>query len=186
MGKTEQDTEAIGAEPRQWAAGTVGRGVGAFCLAMAGAAVYLVLTQEFTWSSGVLIAGAAFWTSAAATGLNWRVTADRSGVWVTGAWAVKAVPWEEIQKVVIDHDSFAVHRAKGTTVTLRPTGVMRLERRSVAGHAAGRAADAVRAMLADPELRPARDSVPGEQGMPLGPVLVVGLLAWGACVYWLF
>jgi hypothetical protein len=114
------------------------------------------------------------------------VTADRSGLWVAGAWQVKLVRWAEVKRIEFDNDSLTVRGPTGTGATLRPTGWARLEHRSAAGHTAAQAAEAIRVMLAEPERRPVRDSAAAEQGMPMGPVLVVGLLLWAACVYWLF
>ncbi|MFB9524108.1 hypothetical protein [Streptomyces cremeus] len=182
----EHPTEAVATGPRQWGAGTVGRGLGAFFLAMAAGAVFNLVTGEMTWSWWMAVVSLPFWLTASATAFNWRVTADRSGVWAAGAWRVKQVRWQEIEKVDTANDSFVLRGSEGEAVALRPTGWTRLDHRTAAGHTAGHAAEAVRAMLADPELRPARESTTAEQGMPLGPVLVVGLLLWGACVYWLF
>ncbi|CAM5634247.1 hypothetical protein GCM10010329_22950 [Streptomyces spiroverticillatus] len=177
---------ASGSGVRQWAAGTVGRGLGVFFLVMSAGAVFNLLTGEMSLSWWMAVVSLPFWLTAAATALNWRVTADRSGVWVAGAWRVKLVRWEEIEKVDTANDSFVLRGGEGEGVALRPTGWTRLDHRTAAGHTAGHAAEAVRAMLADPGLRPTRESTTAEQGMPLGPVLVAGVLALGACVYWLF
>ncbi|MCX5199894.1 hypothetical protein OG897_00205 [Streptomyces sp. NBC_00237] len=174
------------ADPRQWSTTAIGRAVGAFSLFLAATVIVVIPAGEMTWSVWVAVISLPFWVSAAATGLNWRVTADRSGVWVAGPWRVKLVRWADIKKIESDSDSFVVRGAKGSAAALRPTGWTKLEQRNAAGHTAGQAAEAIRAMLADPELRPVRDSAPAEQGMPLGPVLVVVLLVWTACVYWLF
>ncbi|MFD3512512.1 hypothetical protein [Streptomyces sp. NPDC058657] len=162
-----------------WSAGPVSRTMGfLFLLAEAGV-VLSFLDGERGWRvwCGLLLLPFSIGYIAAA--LNWRVTADRAGVWVADGWRVKRLLWAEIGKVEYDDDSISFRGADGARTGVRPTGWARLDRRTARGHVAGAAAERIREMLARPELRPTADSTPREQGMPLGPVIAL-LLTLGA------
>ncbi|MEV6109765.1 hypothetical protein AB0M28_34420 [Streptomyces sp. NPDC051940] len=134
-----------------------------------------------------LVGGSASWddvTSAvvgcgmlavAARQLNWRVTADASGVSICGGWRVRRVPWDALAAVrppSAEHGvTFLVRTADGTErVTLTQLyGPRVLVDRLRTRPAALRAVDALEAMRTDPALRPGEET---PAGVPAGPVLV--------------
>src|SRR5690606_15835043 len=97
--------------------------------------------------------------------------ADRDGLWVTGAWRVRRIPWHVITSVVHSEDTIRVGRAKDDSVDVSPTGFAWLERRLRREPAAERVTDELRALLLHPELRPTQEATAGQQGMPVGPPL---------------
>lgn len=156
-----------------WSAGPVSRVIGVFLLLTEIGVVWSFLDGERgvrVWLALVLLP---FSLGFVATALNWRITADRSGLWIAGGWRVKQLLWADIEKVEYDNDGIRFRGPKGVRAGVHPTGWAALDRRTAKGHVAAEAAEAIRAMLADPGLRPTEDSTTAEQGMPLGPVLAL-------------
>ncbi|WP_433546798.1 hypothetical protein ACQPZG_18195 [Streptomyces sp. CA-294286] len=168
-----------------WSAGPVSRTAGALVLLFEAATIWNLFDNEHTLRTWLLLVTLPFALTWAATALNWRVTADRSGVWVAGGWRVELVPWAKIEKVECGEDGLVLQGPDGTRTAVRPTGWASLDRRTAKGHVAGRAAEGIRAMLADPASRPAVDSTPADQGMPLGPVIVLVAALVAAGLMWL-
>ncbi|MGW1025400.1 hypothetical protein ACWD4J_17115 [Streptomyces sp. NPDC002577] len=116
-----------------------------------------------------------------ATLFSWRVTADGSGLWVVRMRRIKHVPWGELTRVWLRNRGFNIHysgdRDRGMEVygVVAPTWLNRRFRRRPE---ALRAVDAIRAMQADPALRPTEESTPESRGRPVGiPLLVVHAVA---------
>ncbi|MFC7989998.1 hypothetical protein ACFUV2_11915 [Streptomyces pilosus] len=170
------------ADPRVWRAHGFSRAVGLFLLLVEGGGIWAMLDEEPSWTWLFLIAGVPWLVTAVATALTWRITADRDGLWVTGAWRVRRVPWDVITSVRHSEDGIHVGRAKDDSVDLSPTGFAWLERRLGREPAAERVADELRALLLHPELRPEREATAGQQGMPVGPPLAALSVLWGAAV----
>ncbi|MFJ6696895.1 hypothetical protein ACIQM4_12605 [Streptomyces sp. NPDC091272] len=158
---------------RSWSAGPVARLAALLLFLVESGALWAFLEGDRGWRVWFTLVLLPFTLSYIATGLNWRVTADRSGLWIAGAWRVRQLRWTELEKVGCDEDSLTFRGPRGVRVLVRPTGWAPLDRRTARGHVAGHAAREIRAMLAAPELRPTDDSTPGDQGMPLGPVFVL-------------
>ncbi|BFO15039.1 hypothetical protein SHKM778_14270 [Streptomyces sp. KM77-8] len=151
-------------------------------LLVQGGGIWAALENGPSWSWLVMAAGAVWLVTSVATALSWRITADRDGLWVTGAWRVRRIPWTVITSVRHTDDAIRVGRAKDSSVDISPVGWAWLERRL--GHEPGaeRAADEIRALSLRPELRPEEEAPAGRQGMPLAPPLVALLVLWGAAV----
>ncbi|MFF0449061.1 hypothetical protein ACFYT4_22090 [Streptomyces sp. NPDC004609] len=174
------------AAPVSWSADRGSRAVGLLLLLAQGGATWVMLVDGPSWHRAALVIGLPWLIGSVSTALNWRVTADRRGLWVTGAWRVRHVPWERISVLRHDHDSIVVGATGQDDVKLSPTGWSWFQHRLGGSPAAIRAADEARALWHRPELRPERDSAPGEQGMPLGPLIVALGVLWGAAVLLLF
>lgn len=168
--------------PRVWKAHGFSRAVGLFLLLVEGGGIWAMLDDGPSWTWLFLIAGVPWLVTAVATALTWRITADRDGLWVTGAWRVRRIPWHVITSVVHSEDTLRVGRAEDDSVDVSPTGFAWLERRLRREPAAERAADELRALLLHPELRPAQEAAAGQQGMPVGPPLAALSVLWGAAV----
>ncbi|MFF0745625.1 hypothetical protein ACFYVL_35035 [Streptomyces sp. NPDC004111] len=156
-----------------WSAGPVGRTIGVLLLLAEIGVVWSFLDGDRGWRVWFALLVLPFSLGYVAAALNWRVTADRAGLWIAGGWRVRHLRWAEVEKVEYDEEGIRFRGPDGIRAGIRPTGWARLDRRTAKGHQAARAAAAIRAMLADPALRPARDSTPAEQGMPLGPVIAL-------------
>ncbi|WNZ10171.1 hypothetical protein [Streptomyces sp. 11x1] len=167
--------------PVRWGPGPVSRTAG---LALtAGVATGLSLaaqdlaTDGFDW--GLLpFLGLSILINLAAILLNWRVIADSTGLWLTGAWTVRHVPWEQLRAAkYTDEGGVEIHRSDGDAWRLTGMGERRLERRLRLRPSYARMTEEVTALHAHPQLRPTEPSTPREHGLPLGPflLLLVGL-----------
>ncbi len=89
-------------QPLRWGPGPLARAGGAawaLCIVAAFAfLVHLLVTEGFGWKV-LLLPGPLTMAGPAASRLNWRVTADRSGLWLTGPWRVRHIPWEKLRAV---------------------------------------------------------------------------------------
>ncbi|MFD3976129.1 hypothetical protein [Streptomyces cyaneofuscatus] len=168
---------------RVWKAHGLSRGVGLSLLAVQGGGIWAMLDDGPSWSWLWLPVALSWLISTVATTLTWRITADRDGLWVTGAWRVRRVEWDAITSVRHHEDGIRIGTGKGhPDVDLAPTGWAWLERRLGREPYAVRAADEVRALHLAPELRPAEEAPAARQGMPAGPPLVALSVLWGAAV----
>ncbi|TDC22433.1 hypothetical protein E1265_15705 [Streptomyces sp. 8K308] len=163
-----------GAEPRSWSAGRVSRFVGLGLLLAQLGAVSTLLSGEPAphW---LLLLGLPAVLGSSATALNWRITADRRGLWLTGAWRVRHVPWERLTAVWREGDDIRVGVRGEESMSLSFTGFSWLERRLGHQPRAERTVEEIRALRHHPELRPERDSRAADHGAPLGPVLVAAI-----------
>ncbi|MEU4090357.1 hypothetical protein [Streptomyces aureus] len=123
------------------------------------------------------------WSGIAGQLLDWRVTADSSGVWLGGGWNVRHVPWDRLRRVRYTRDGNVETRLPdGTEWRLPGLGMPRLERRFGLHPARVRMAAELNALRDDPELRPVEAASRRDRGLPLGPVLlaltVVVAVAW--------
>ncbi|WP_405680181.1 hypothetical protein [Streptomyces sp. NBC_01238] len=131
-------------------------------------------TDGFHWHLLLPLLSLPIWMHFAAVLLNWRATADSTGLWLTGAWTVRHVPWERLRAAeYTDEGSVEIRRSDGGTWHLTGLGVPRLERRLRLRPSYVRMAEEVTALHAHPELRPAEPSPPSDHGLPLGPVLLL-------------
>lgn len=168
--------------PRVWNAHGFSRAVGLLLLLVEGGGIWAMLDEGSWWTWLFLILGLPWLVTAVATALTWRITADREGLWVAGAWRVRRVPWDVITSVRHSEDGIRVRVARGDSVDLSPTGFAWLERRLGREPVADRAADELRALLLHPELRPPAEAPARQQGMPVGPPLAALSVLWGAAV----
>ncbi|QMV22866.1 hypothetical protein GQS52_15000 [Streptomyces sp. SCUT-3] len=118
----------------------------------------------------------------AAALLGRRVTADRSGLWLTGAWRVRHLPWEQLRAVTRADGGLRILRTDGTRWVLRLFVLPRSGSRPGRQPPYVRAAGQINAMRARPRLRPTEESRPHEHGMPLGPLLCVPHVLWAAAL----
>lgn len=163
--------------PVRWGPGPVSRTIGlALTAGVAGGlslAAQELVTEGFDW--GLLpFLGLLIWVRFAAVLLNWRVTADSTGLWLTDAWTVRHVPWEELRALkYTDEGGVELRRSDGDAWRLTGLGVPRLERRLRLRPSYVRMTEEVTALHAHPDLRPTEPSPPREHGLPLGLVLLL-------------
>ncbi|AXG81459.1 hypothetical protein [Streptomyces paludis] len=176
--RTEEEIVAgmvTGPDPVSYAADTRSRLVGGFLLLAQAGGIWILLRDGFSWPSVLLIIALPFTLRDASLALNWRITADQQGVWVTGAWRTRRIPWDRLHRVRAEAEGIRIKVVGGSEHTLpgrRP--------------AALRAEEELNVLRGRPELRPGRDAGPGEQGMPVGPVIVVVAVLWAVAVLLLF
>ncbi|MEU3601358.1 hypothetical protein ABZ714_21955 [Streptomyces sp. NPDC006798] len=159
------------AEPRIWTADPVSRVVGGFFLLICSVGSVPRLGSEVSLSWVLALLAFPVFATLAATALNWRISAGRTGVRLAGAWRVRHVPWDEITGIRHVDDSVYVERTAGGELRLGPVGFRPVQKRLGTPSSAHRAADELRALWHRPELRPVRD--PDGDGLRLGPPLVL-------------
>ncbi|MEU9167929.1 hypothetical protein AB0D34_09050 [Streptomyces sp. NPDC048420] len=168
--------------PLRWGPGPVARSAGlAFTAGLTAGISYFtqsLVTDGFGWEILPLL-GLLMWTNLVAVLLNWRVTADDTGLWLAGAWRVRHVPWERLRAVQYTREgSVEIRLSDGSTWHLMGLGEPWLERRLRLRPSHVRMVEEVTALLLHPELRPIDRSSPRDHGLPLGPVLLL-LVALG-------
>ncbi|MFB7558830.1 hypothetical protein [Streptomyces brevispora] len=164
--------------PMRWGPGPAARTAGvAFTAAvMTGAffTVHLLATDGFDWHLLLPLLTLPVWIHFAALLFNWRATADSTGLWLTGAWTVRHIPWERLRRAeYTDQGSIEIHRTDGSTWHLAGLGEPRLERRLRLRPSYVHMTEEVSALHAHPELRPTEASPRRDRGLPLGPVLLL-------------
>uniref|UniRef100_UPI001300B29E hypothetical protein n=1 Tax=Streptomyces triticisoli TaxID=2182797 RepID=UPI001300B29E len=168
--------------PMRWGAGRVARIYGlALTAGMVSGielAVDAVAADGFRWDN-LFRFGLIFLIGPAAVLLNWRITADSAGLWLTGVWKVRHVPWERLR---------AVRYTAYGSVEVRVRGEDPWQLSLPAWHWAARRLglrlpytrmfEELAALHAHPELRPTEQSPPRGRGLPMGPALalLLGLL----------
>ncbi len=111
--------------------------------------------------------------------LAWRITADRSGLWVTGLRGPRHIPWDDIRSV--RRRSFELKlRWRGDDWSVAAPRWAWFERRRGLVHPYDALAAELSAMREDPALRPTGESTTPERGRPLWPLAVVLALVWAA------
>ncbi|MFI5755479.1 hypothetical protein [Streptomyces sp. NPDC051569] len=159
-----------------------------FALLLAGQVFWLPseLTTGDYFHAALALLAPLFTISMTAGSFNWRITADASGLWLTHAWGVRHVPWEELTAVIHGgrHSSIRVVGTREPSPLLRTPCWPWLERRLKNPPCHVRAVEEINAMRVHPELRPTGESAPRERGRPAGPVLVV-LCALGVAAQFL-
>ncbi|MFK4101492.1 hypothetical protein ACI2L1_15685 [Streptomyces sp. NPDC019531] len=142
------------------------------------------MTDGFGWEILPLL-GLLMWINLTAILLNWRVTADSTGLWLAGAWTIRHVPWERLRAArYTDEGSVEIRLSDGSTWHLTGLGEPRLERRLQLRPSYVRMVEKVTALQLHPELRPTDRSSPRDHGLPLGPVLLLlGALTTAAALF---
>lgn len=111
--------------------------------------------------------------------LAWRITADRSGLWVTGLRGPRHVPWDDFRSV--RRQSFELKlRWQGDNWSVAAPRWAWFERRQGLVHPYDALAAELTAMRTDPALRPTGESTAPERGRPLWPLVVLLGLVWAA------
>ncbi|WP_192582438.1 hypothetical protein [Streptomyces triticiradicis] len=174
--------------PLSWGPGPLARSFGAaLALIMVGGAAFNARALVTDWTdvkAAFFLLCMLTWLGIAAELLNWRVTADRSGLWLSGRWKVRHLPWDDLRSArYTRHGSVEMRVPDGDHWRLSGVGMPKLERRLGLNPSYVRMAEEVTALRDHPELRPT-EAAPGRgRGFPLGPVLlvltVVVAAAWG-------
>ncbi|MGW6063000.1 hypothetical protein [Streptomyces sp. NPDC055189] len=93
--------------------------------------------------------------------LNWQVVADRDGLRVTGVFSAHDVPWDRFRSVSIETRGFKVHYATDRFVEVYGVLPARWLAELLPRRPQARAAvDGIRALAADPALRPVEAAAP--------------------------
>ncbi len=163
--------------PLRWGPGPVSRAGGlaltAGALAATGYFAHSLAAEGFGWDIIPLL-GVLMSTGLVGALLNWRVIADSTGLWLTGAFTVRHVPWDRLRAVrYTEEGGLDVHLTDGSTWPLPGLGAPKIERRLRLRPPYVRMTEEVTALHTRPELRPTEQSRPRDHGLPLGPALLV-------------
>ncbi|WP_037683440.1 hypothetical protein [Streptomyces griseus] len=116
--------------------------------------------------------------------LAWRVTADSTGLWISGLRRTRHVAWDHIRVVLAKGSSLKIdsHRASFDEWTVPSARWRWLERRAGLLHPHERTAAEIAAMWHEPSARPADESDERRRGRALWPLAVVVAVAWAAAL----
>ncbi|WP_330288182.1 hypothetical protein [Streptomyces sp. NBC_00576] len=109
--------------------------------------------------------------------LAWRVTADRSGVWVTGLRGPRHVPWDDLRFVRCRSLELKIDWQDGDWAVSAPRWAW-LQRRRGLTHPYDALAAELTAMRLDAGLRPTGESGAAERGRPVWPMAAVLACVW--------
>ncbi|MEV8546532.1 hypothetical protein [Streptomyces sp. NPDC051572] len=166
--------------PMRWGATPLARAGGLALTALFLGGVRLITDSLRTDGLGwdvIPLLGFPMLIAPAAVLLNWRVTADRTGLWLTGGWKVRHLPWERLRAAVYMPDgSVEILLDDGGLWELPGVGWPWAERCLRLRPSYVRMVDEVSTLQVHPELRPTEQSSPTDRGRPLGPALAVLLV----------
>ncbi|MEW2115971.1 hypothetical protein AB0945_12370 [Streptomyces sp. NPDC005474] len=109
--------------------------------------------------------------------LAWRVTADGSGVWVTGLRGPHHVPWDDLRFVRRRSVELKIDWQDGGWAVSAPRWTW-LQRRRGLTHPYDALAAELTAMRLDATLRPTGESSAADRGRPVWPVAAVLAVVW--------
>ncbi|MHB9860116.1 hypothetical protein [Streptomyces sp. YIM S03343] len=178
--RTAATLKATG-EPMRWGAGPVSRTVGAvFMVSLLAAQIWTLMRSLMTDGPGlnlIAVLGLFPVTHMAATLLNWRVTADSTGLWLNGAWRLRHVPWDRVRAIEYKaDDTIEIRLPGGETWGLLNMGWPAAERCLGIRPQYVRMAEELIALHLHPDLRPTIPSHPQDRGRPAGPLLLLGAI----------
>lgn len=113
--------------------------------------------------------------------LAWRITADRSGVWVTGLRGPRHVPWDDLRLVRRRSLELKLDWQGGAWAVSAPRWGW-LQRRRGLTHPYDALAAELTAMRLDADLRPTGESGAAERGRPVWPVAAVLAAVWAVAL----
>ncbi|GAA3868967.1 hypothetical protein GCM10023084_22670 [Streptomyces lacrimifluminis] len=130
-----------------------------------------------TWKLVFLLLLGLFGAANVSMKLAWRVTADRSGIWINGLRGPRHVPWDGLRFVRRRSLELKIDWQDGAWSVFAPRWG-RLQRRRGLTHPYDALAAELTAMRLDPELRPTGESGEAERGRPLWPSAAVLAAVW--------
>ncbi len=113
--------------------------------------------------------------------LAWRVTADRSGIWITGLRGPRHVPWDDLRFVRRRSLELKIDWQDGAWSVSAPRWGW-LQRRRGLTHPYDALAAELTAMRLDADLRPTGESGETDRGRPLWPLAAVLAGVWVAAL----
>ncbi|WAZ23735.1 hypothetical protein STRCI_005098 [Streptomyces cinnabarinus] len=114
--------------------------------------------------------------------LAWRITADRTGLWINGLFRITHIPWDDFRSARHQSLELKLRRRGGPSWAVAAPGWKWLERRRGLTHPYDRLAAELTALGADPALRPTGDSVARERGRVVWPWALVLAAGWVAAL----
>ncbi|MGX9883674.1 hypothetical protein [Streptomyces sp. NPDC002276] len=172
---------------RRWRAGPVDW-LATFLMAQCGVWLYWVATAESLWHHFLLIVVGTRGATRIPVKLSWRITADRTGIWLNGLRRPRHIRWDDLRSARREGFDLKLRWRGGDTWVVAAPHSARLQRRRGLIHPYDALAAELSAMIADPALRPSGESGEDERGRPLWPFAAVLGIAWIALLVtrWLY
>ncbi|WP_019066944.1 hypothetical protein [Streptomyces hokutonensis] len=171
---------ARSAEPvpvRRWRAGPVDR-LAAFLMAQCGVWLYWAAAGEGLWHQALLLFAGLRGATRIPVKLSWRITADRTGIWLNGLLQPRHVPWNDLRSARREGFDLKLRWRGGDSWVVAAPHSARLQRRRGRIHPYDALAAELSAMIADPALRPTGESGEEEHGRPLWPYAALLAVVW--------
>ncbi|MFF3450389.1 hypothetical protein ACFYXJ_24990 [Streptomyces sp. NPDC002667] len=164
---------------RRWRAGPVDRLAG-LLVVVSGASMYWAISDGVSglWQGIVAALTGLYAAFRIPVKLRWRITADRTGLWLNGLRGTTHVPWDDLRSARREALELKLRWSHGGAWTVSAPRWAWLQRRRGVPHPYDALAAEVTAMLGDRALRPTGDSEEKERGRPLWPLAVPFVLAW--------
>ena len=166
---------------RRWRAGPVDW-LGTFLVLLWGAVVLSVVADPGLWDATVVLLGGLAGASLLPRKLRWRITADRTGIWLNGLRRPRHVPWANLRSARRQAFELQLRVRDGDHWDVSAPRWPWLQRKRQLTHPYDALAAELAAMIADPALRPTGESGEKERGRPLWPFALVLGMAWIALV----
>ncbi|GAB2766152.1 hypothetical protein [Streptomyces bullii] len=105
-------------------------------------------------------------------------------VWLTGAFTVRHVPWEQLRTARYTKEGSAqILQSDGTIWRVPGLGMPWLERRIRHRPSYARMVEEVAALHTHPATRPTQSSTPRDHGLPMGPVAILLMVLVAAVAF---
>ena len=162
---------------RRWRAGPVDWLAG-FLTAQWCLGYFLLGIDHSLWFRGVLLLFGLMCAVRVPVKLRWRVTADRTGIWLNRLRAPRHIPWDDLRAARTESFELQLRVRDGDDWSMAAPRWAWWQRRRGLIHPYDALAAELSAMIADPALRPTGESEVGERGRQLWPFAVLLALAW--------
>jgi hypothetical protein len=162
---------------RRWRAGPVDWLAG-FLTVQWCTGYFLLGIDHSLWFRGLLLLFGLMCAVRVPVKLRWRITADRTGLWLNRLRAPRHIPWGELRAARRDHFELQLRVRDGDNWAVAAPRWAWWQRRRGLTHPYDALAAELSAMIADPALRPTGESGEKERGRPLWPFAAVLGIAW--------
>ncbi|MGW0833035.1 hypothetical protein [Streptomyces prunicolor] len=164
---------------RRWRAGPVDW-LGTFLVVQWAGWILWGADDPGLWDGTVLLIGGLTGATLVPRKLLWRITADRTGIWLNGLRRPRHVPWDDLRSARREAFELQLRVRDGDDWAVAAPRWAWWQRRRGLIHPYDALAAELSAMIADPALRPTGESEVGERGRQLWPFAVLLGLAWTA------
>ncbi|MFD7879533.1 hypothetical protein ACFV5G_36510 [Streptomyces sp. NPDC059766] len=167
---------------RRWRAGALDR-LSAFLMVPAGVFLcWMVFTDRDgdLWQQFLCFLGGLYGAFRIPVKLCWRITADRTGLWLNSLRGTTHIPWDDVRSVRRQVFELKLRWSGGESWAVSAFSWAWYQRRRGLTHPYDALAAELSAMHADPALRPTGDSEERERGRPLWPLGVPLAVLWVA------
>ncbi|MFJ5301523.1 hypothetical protein [Streptomyces sp. NPDC088350] len=166
---------------RRWRAGPVDL-LSAFLVVQWGVWLCVIGFDGVFWHRALLLAVGLMGALTVPVKLRWRLTADRTGIWLNRLRAPRHIPWDDLRAARRESFELQLRVRGGDNWAVSAPRWPWFQRRRGLTHPYDTLAAELSAMIADPALRPTGESGEKERGRPLWPFAVVLGVAWIAAL----